>query len=95
MGENSGINRGLVNALNSVGQNLFGETVFSAGIIDPEIIVNPEVNPGVNFGMGYYPTIPNAPAAFFSVFRGDLCETFISAWCKTALGRNRLSSSVS
>jgi len=61
MGENSGINRELVNALNSVGQNLFRETVFSAGIIDPEIIVNPEVNRGVNFDMGYYPIIPNAP----------------------------------
>lgn len=36
MGENNGINRGLVNVLNSVGQNLFGKTVFSAGIIDPE-----------------------------------------------------------
>ena len=36
IGENNGINRERVNALNSVRQNLFGETVFSAGIIDPE-----------------------------------------------------------
>ena len=36
MNENNGNSRGLVNALNSVGQNLFGETVFSARIIHPE-----------------------------------------------------------
>jgi len=63
---NNGINSGLVKALNSVGQNLFGETVFGAGII------NPEVMPTVQLDL--LDASPNP--VVLNVFRGDTCETY-------------------
>jgi hypothetical protein len=63
---NNGINSGLVNALNSVGQNLFGETVFGAGII------NPDVMPTVQLDL--LDASPNP--VVLNVFRGDTCQTY-------------------
>ena len=62
----NGINSGLVKALNSVGQNLFGETVFGAGI------VNPEVMPTVQLDL--LDASPNP--VVLNVFRGDTCQTY-------------------
>jgi hypothetical protein len=63
---NNGINSGLVKALNSVGQNLFGETVFGAGII------NPDVMPTVQIDL--LDASPNP--VVLNVFRGDTCQTY-------------------
>jgi len=63
---NNGINSGLVNALNSVGQNLFGETVFGAGIIDPDVM------PTVQLDL--LDASPNP--VVLNVFRGDTCQTY-------------------
>ena len=63
---NNGINAGLVNALNSIGQNLLGATVFGAGIIDPEVM------PAVQIDL--LDASPNP--VVFNVFRGDTCQTY-------------------
>jgi hypothetical protein len=52
------VKSGLVVAINSVGQNLFGSAIFGATIINPEILPNPDGIPTVQLDFGDTSEVP-------------------------------------
>lgn len=66
---NNGINSGLVKALNSVGQNLFGATVFGASEVS---VTDVDDMPAVQLDL--LDASPNP--VLVNVFRGDTCQTY-------------------